>query len=211
MRAIWMLTLTLALAAPSAAFACHNGVEVVISPLTARTRRADRLLTRGRLRRAFRLAGPVLDEVKRLPTSSRRRQQLEPRLLRILAIVTVRVDGNVRRRRWATPRTVPASVRRENLDWAARTLAEQAPADALPVARSLHGQALSAAGRHREAVAILAPLAASDLLPDAHGYAALARSHAALGQAEERAEALQTCRRLAGRTRPAICFSPGES
>ena len=211
MRVIWCGALVLTLAAPSAALACHNGVEIRVVNDSARTRSAERLLERGRLRSAFRSAGRTLERVKRARPDDPRRRLLEPRLLRVLSTVTIRLQGRVRRERWTTPRQVPAPVRAANLGWATDQLAFQARRDPGPVAQALWAEGLSATGQHAPAVRVLSALASSDLMPDAYGHAALARSLGALGRDDDRDRALIECRRAAGRARPGICFSPDAS
>ncbi|HJL19348.1 MAG TPA: hypothetical protein RMH99_27025 [Sandaracinaceae bacterium LLY-WYZ-13_1] len=205
MRRTILLAGALALAAPAPAHACLNGVELEVEENASSAARSERLVRSGHLRRAFRLAGHALHELRN--ARSRRARNLRWRLKRVLAVATVRLDGQVDRRRWRTPRRVPAGRRTENLRWALAVLQRMARSSDDPVVRARHAEALVQLGRHRRAVRILQPLAENDLMPDAYGYAALARAQHALGDDEETDRALEACRAIVSRQRRAICPS----
>ena len=206
--AIWIAA-ALVSAAPGPAAACVNGVELEVHENVSNTSRAERLVRDGHLRRGFRLAGRTLREVARA-TSAEGRAQRE-RLKRVLAIATVRLGGRVDRRRWRTPSEVSASARDENLRWALEVLAQMARRSDDPVVRTRHAEAFAALRRWRAAADILQPLAERDLMPDAYGYATLARAQHELGDADEASRAIRACRAVASYAERGICRDPGRS
>lgn len=206
MGRILIALLTLGLA-PAPASACFNEMEIELREEAVKTARAERLMRSGHLRRAFRIAGRTLRDLERdADASPGRALHLGNRLRRVVAVSAVRLDGAVDRRRWRTPGRVSDDARREQLEWAVATLWRLARSGD-PVDRARYAEALERVGRHQEAVAILARLAEDDLMPDAYGFAALARSQDALGRAALRDRARRACEAMTRRERRGICPS----
>lgn len=190
---------------PSPSEACIRGFEDAYDQESNDIGRARRLFSQGHLRRSFRVAGRAISRVRRNPdedAASARR--LESRADLLLASLTIRLDGKVDRRRWRTPREVSKADRTANLLWAIERLESMQGDDPQVTARL--GEAYGRlANRQADAVRVLEPLAESDLMPDVHGYAALARSYAAVGDEDGRDMAVRVCRQRASRVQQGIC------
>lgn len=194
-----------ALVTPSPSEACIRGFEDAYHEESNEIGRARRLFSQGHLRRSFRLAGRAIARVRRNPNEDpAQARRLQNRADLLLASLTIRLDGKVDRRRWRTPDDVSKADRTANLRWAITQL-EAMDGDDPQVAARLGEAYGRLADRQADAVRTLEPLAESDLMPDVHGYAALARSYAALGNADGRDMAVRVCRQRASRVQQGIC------
>ncbi|MFK7988500.1 MAG: hypothetical protein AB8I08_20935 [Sandaracinaceae bacterium] len=195
--------------APASSSACLNVVERDRVPEIRPTQMAEQQLSRGRVRRAVRVARRALAGVERRRRGDSRRRQLHPRLIRVLAVATVRLEGGVERPGWRTPMSMPAHERSANLRWALDRL--YVTSRSTPVERAHYGEALAALGRHAAARDVLRALSRADLMPDAHAFAALARAEAALGNLTEAEQAWVGCRAVASRRQRSLCRGDGAS
>lgn len=191
---------------PSPTEACIRGMDDAYYEESRDISRARRLFSEGHLRRSFRVAGRAWSRVRgRRAEDPARHQRLRRRAMLVLASVTVRLDGNVERRRWRTPDGVSKEARTENLLWAIEQL-EAVSGDDDPEITARIGEAYQhLANRQQDAIQLLEPLAQADLMPDVYGYAALARSYEAVGNEEGRDLAVSVCRRRASRVQQGIC------
>lgn len=187
MRILALVATLLSLPA-SDARACHNGVEHAVNPLVSRLRRAERALTTGHLRRAFRTA-------QRVHRSARRPRDaaLRGRAERVMAVTAVRLRGDVD---LASSRRSPEERRAgENIDWATQTLRRlhaARPHDVVLAARLAEALTLDAATQ-REAYDLLTPL--SDVLPDTFAFRTMAILLERFGEEGQSERVLRECMR----------------
>ena len=198
----WFATIT-------AASACMNGVELE-RKYPALVRAAEGALHRGLAASAFNKAIYVLHH---LATSEgtddqdlRRRRYLARRAERIAALAIIRLDGRADLKRRRARRSAPRRTRRASLRWARNVLQNnysRRPSDPTTIAHFAEG-----ASRSMQALRLLRKLQRKDLMPDAWGYAALARLELIAGGGTAHAKALARCRHLAGRYQKRICSAP---
>ena len=171
--------------------------------------RAERALKSGKYKRAFKTARRVnsrpidVTDVRAKRRRNRVRlgsrhgtRGLVERANRVMAVATIRLDGQTRLAR-KMPRT--AKERLANITWAAHTLrtaSSQRPHDAFLKSRLGEALAQTPTGR-KEALEILESLAKEDFLADAHGYAAFARLLSWSGDQDGKDEALERCMAMA--------------
>ena len=191
MRTLALLTALFTLPS-SVAFACLNGVEHEVNPIVSRLRRAERALSSGHLRRAFRTA-------QRAHRSARAASDapLRARAERVMAVVSVRLRGDVDRR---ASRSTPESRRAaENVDWATNTLRRlhaASPHDVVLAARLAEALALDVATQH-EAYELLLPL--RRVLPDTYAFRTMAILLERFGEDGQSESVLREClRRVRG-------------
>lgn len=190
---------------PSPTEACVRGMDDAYYEESRDVSRARRLFSQGQLRRSFRVAGRAWSRVEeRRAEDPGRHDRLKRRAMLVLASVTIRLDGNVDRRRWRS-RDVSKSQRAQNLLWAIEQLESIAGEDD-PEINARIGEAYQhLANRQQDAIRVLEPLAQADLMPDVYGYAALARAYRMVGNDEGRELAVSVCRRRASRVQQGIC------
>jgi len=204
-------------AVPSAVLACHNIIAITVDELARRVTHAEKRLTEGDtvgavqvLRFALGISrGGAQGEYElaadpRSPGVARVRARGE----RLLAVAVVRRDGLVDRPRLRAG-WVPDGVRAANFVWAERILgnARRDSPDA-PVAIARHAEALARIpGRSAEALTALGELDRRDLVPDAWGYAVLARLADTRHDVAARDRAVRQCTTLGGAHAGAVCPS----
>lgn len=167
------------LAAPSAALACGNAVHLERSRVTRLIVQAEQALEKGDARRAKRLTGEVArGHWKRTPGLVRRFRMAK-------GLASIRTGSAVR--------GVPILKKIKATDDPALT---SGLAEGLSVLK----------GRHAEALRLLADLESRDLVPDAFGYAALARLRREKGDKQGALRAQTRCEAMA--PKPEICKAP---
>ena len=185
MRILALLAVLLSLPS-SEAFACHNGVEHAVNPLVSRLRRAERAMSSGHLRRAFRTAQGVHRDA-----NQPRDAALRGRAEQVMAVATVRLRGDVE---LSAPRRTPvAQQARENIEWATHTLRRlhaAGPHDVVLAARLAEALTLDDATQ-REAYELLVPL--RDVLPDTFAFRTMAILLARFGDAGQSERVLREC------------------
>lgn len=190
---------------PSPTEACIRGMDDAYYNESRDVSRARRLFSQGHLRRSFRVAGRAWNRVRgRRAEDPARHGRLKRRAMLVLASVTIRLDGNVDRRRWRA-RDGSKSERFENMQWAIEQLESVGEREDPEIAARIGEAYQHLANRQREAIALLEPLAEADLMPDVYGYAALARAYASVDNEEGQGLAAATCRRRASRAQRTIC------
>ncbi|MBW2462889.1 MAG: hypothetical protein JRH11_14650 [Deltaproteobacteria bacterium] len=202
--------LSLALSAPMPTAACMHVIEFTKEDAVRTVARAERSLIRGDAVVAYRASRRARHEFERSVRDegpSRQTESLIARARRITAVAVVRLDGWTPITRRDARRTIVRGREVRSLAWAAgqlRTYAEENPSDLR--ARSFLGEALARIPvHHDEAREILLSLADRDLMPDAHGYAALLRV-VTVGTTHWN-EALTRCEQMAAENAPQICPS----
>lgn len=187
MRILALLATLLSLPA-SDARACHNGVEHAVNPLVSRLRRAERAMTSGHLRRAFRTAQRV-HRSAREPSDAGLRGRAE----RVMAVAAVRLRGDVdlvASRRSPEPRRAS-----ENVEWATQTLRRLHAAqrhDVVLAARLAEALTLETATQ-REAYDLLMPL--REVLPDTFAFRTMAILLERFGEDGQSERVLRECMR----------------
>lgn len=173
-------TVSLALWAPAPSEACMHMVEFTAFDAVAGVARAERWLARGQPVRAYQTARRARRELEReLADNGRDRnyEVLVERSRRITAVAVVRLGGHtpVSRRTGRTHVVRGREVR--SLALALERLKAHALANPDDLRAQAHyGEAMARVAAHRaEARRVLSNLAERDLMPDAHGYAALLR------------------------------------
>lgn len=127
-------------------------------------------------------------------------ERLTNRAVRVYVLASVRTGGEV-----GPWQAKGDKERKLNLEHAAKLLGALAsPKDATPAAKGEHAEAL-ARTQPAEAKKALEALAAKDLVPSAHAWAALARLRAAGGDAKGKEAALAKCKGMAGKQAATIC------
>jgi len=202
--------LSLALLAPTPTEACVQIVEFTKKDAVWTVARSERMLIRGDAVGAYRASRRARHEFERSVREegpSRQTESLIARARRITAVSVVRLDGWTPITRRDARRTIVRGREVRSLAWAAgqlRTYAEENPSDLR--ARSFLGEALARIpAHHEEAREILLSLADRDLMPDAHGYAALLRV-VAMGTTPWN-DALTRCEQMAAENASRICPS----
>lgn len=204
-------------AVPSAVLACHNIIAITVDELARRVTHAEKRLTegdsvgavqvlrfalgisRGGVHGDYELAGdPQSNGVARVRVRGER----------LLAVAVVRRDGLVDRPRLRAG-WVPDGVRAANFVWAERVLAgARRDSPDAPVAIARHAEALARIpSRGAEARTALDELDERDLVPDAWGYAVLARLADARHDIAARDRAVARCTTLGGARVGAVCPS----
>lgn len=187
MRILVLVTVLLCLPT-SVALACHNGVEHEVNPIVARLRRADRALSSGHLRRAFRTAQHARRSA-RSPSDAPLRARAE----RVMAVAAVRLRGDVD---LTTTRRSPEQRRaQENIDWATQTLRRlhaASPHDVVLAARLAEALTLLATTQ-QEAYDLLVPL--RDVLPDTFAFRTMAILLERFGEEGQSERVLRECMR----------------
>ncbi len=204
-RAIWAMSFVLPVAvaaAPGGASACGTAVYREIDDNAQLVAQAEQALSEGKLHKAAAKAVqayPALKIVKpgQLP--------LADRALRILALASVRTDGNLSLGGF---KGKTAGEKAANLDWSVETLRGlNAKRPNNPSYQTDLGEALAKVpSLHAEATKLLGDLAAKDLLTSAEGYAALARLRAESGDGSARDEAVKRCEAMS--KSPKLCAVP---
>ncbi len=201
-------TLGLALGAPAPSRACLHVIELSKDDAVAAVARAERLLNVGRPADAYRAARTGRRRLERHVREVGRDASAQAAIARartITAVAVVRLDGRTPVSYRVARRHVVRGREQRSLSWAReqlRALAAERPGDLRAQVR--YAEALARFDAHRdEARAILAPLAERDLMPDAHGYAALARISET--GSPEHARAVERCRRMAADAAPMVC------
>lgn len=167
---------SVALAAPTAALACGNAVHLERSRVTRLIAQAEQALEKGEARRARRLTGEV----------ARAHWKRHPGLVRRFRMA----KGLASIRTGSALRGVP--------------LLKKIKAKDDPVVSSALAEGLSVLkGKHGEALRLLADLESRDLIPDAFGYAALARLRREKGDEQGALRAQSRCEAMA--PKPQIC------
>lgn len=196
---------TLTALAPREARACGDGFDFAprIDHRIEGVARAEKALREGRYTAA---AGSVVRMFPALQKATMGHDPLIDRAFRTLALAIVRAGGAL-----PIDREIPRELRgtwaggseedrRANLEWALVTMRglsdRQKDADD-PALKSDLGEALAAAGRHDEALAVLADLAERDLLTSPEAYAALAGLRERAGDAAGKLAALRKCEAMA--------------
>ena len=192
-----------ALALPAApAQACINGVLEEEDEKIEAVGRAERHLAAGRAGRAFRLAAGA----RAMGSGGAPNAWVDMRIEQVMAVATARLGGQVDLDRGSVRRGLSAERRRENLHWALAAMDRAVARDQSPLTRARRAEVLARIpARRAEALRALEELAAADLVPDAWGWAALARLRGHEGDAAGRAEALDRCKTTAGPNARAIC------
>jgi hypothetical protein len=200
---------------PSDVAACHNAITITSDQVARRVRTADEQARQGRTAEAMRTVGNAL-HILRTGTSrgygeelleelsSTRVRLLRARAERVVAIVIVRRDGAVDRRRMRAVRVSPTE-RTENLAWALRTLTPAA-SETGPHVRAQYAEALARfPDRHAEARTILTALADADVMPDAWGHRTLAELSDRIGDIPRRDASVAACHARAGENSRYVC------
>lgn len=138
-------------------------------------------------------------------------ERLTNRAVRVYALSSVRSGGAlgpwpVKTETEKTGKTGKTEKERTlNLEHAAKLLGALAsPKDATPAAKGEHAEAL-ARTKPADGKKVLESLAASDLMPSAHAWAALARLRAAGGDTKGSEAALAKCKGMAGKRAAVVC------
>lgn len=169
----------IALAAPTAVLACGNAVHLERSRVTRLIAQAEQALEKGEAHRARRLTGEV----------ARAHWKRSPGLVRRFRMA----KGLASIRTGSALRGVPLLKKIKATDDPALS---SALAEGLSVLKGQHGEALR----------LLADLEARDLIPDAFGYAALARLRREKGDEQGALRAQSRCEAMA--PKPGICKPP---
>ncbi|MFK7991624.1 MAG: hypothetical protein AB8I08_36745 [Sandaracinaceae bacterium] len=201
---------TLGLGMPSTSEACMHIVEFSKDDAVAAVAQADRMLSEGRATRAYQAARRARRRLERHMRANGRDAATEAvvaRARRITALAAVRLDGYTPVSARTARRHVLRGRAERSLRWARerlRTRAEARPEDLR--AQMHYAEALARLPDGRaEAAQILGRLAERDLMPDAHGYAALLRVSAPGSQSWNRA--LTRCQQMAPDDASRICPS----
>lgn len=200
---------SLALGSPSPGHACLHVVEFTKDDAVAEVARADRMVSQGRPLVAYRAARRARRQLERdLRENERDRATLAliERARTITALAVVRLDGWTPASRRSARRYNVQGRAERSLTWALGELRTRAAADPANLrARAQLAEALARLEPHHdEARAILADLAARDLMPEAHGYATLSRLLPPMTEAWH--DALNRCRQMAADAAPRICL-----
>jgi hypothetical protein len=206
-RVVWAMGFVLPVAAvvtgaPGTASACGTAVYREIDSSAQLVAQAEQALSEGKLNKAAVKAVqayPALKAVKpgQLP--------LADRALRIMALASVRRDGNVSVGGF---KGESMADRAANLEWSIDALRGlNAKRANNPSYQTDLGEALAKVpAHHAEAAKLLGELAAKDLLTSAEGYAALARLRAESGDNAARDEAVKRCEAMS--KTPRVCAVP---
>lgn len=221
-------------ARPAPADACGNEVYIQVDRKTQKVDEAERLLVAGRNGEAFQRAAAARrmpDEAAFRPRSRSRAlhgdlvnpfdsrpapqappgsgSPLDARAERVMAIAAARLDGRVDVGRGRVARSARAEQRRDSLAWALEVIDRQLNGGDDPVLCARRAEILARLGRIDEARAQLESLAASDLMPDAYGWAELARLRGAAQDLEAEQQAIERCVQTApGQRARQICPRP---
>ncbi|MGE0789655.1 MAG: hypothetical protein AB7S26_28540 [Sandaracinaceae bacterium] len=202
------------LALPSHGSACLHVVEFTKDDAVAAVARADRLVGEGRAREAYRVALRARHRLEEHMRSVRRDSSTTAVIRRaqlVSAVAIVRLGGHTPVSYRTARRHVMRGRSERSLEWALERLQErarEAPSD-LRVRAQL-AEAMSYFPDLRpEAERILRDLMDRDLMPDAHGYAALTRITSPGSEAWN--TALSRCATMAGEHRDAICPNASQS
>jgi hypothetical protein len=202
-------------AAP-AAKACGNSMAIVVLD-AAEVMRAEDLLLAGDAARAFEKAHDGIHHVVHGSrgdmgewqgdgASHERDQLLRRRANRIMASAVIRLQGRVNLHRGRALHEVPARRAEKNLLWARQVLVTAFDGDKSPVNEARMAEALATSEAHwRQSLTRLRRMATEDLMPDAFGWAALARLERRDGQRVARTTALRECHARAGEQGRNIC------
>lgn len=188
--------------APGEASACGTAVYREIDSSAMLVAEAESALSQGKHARAAAKAVQAFPALKIVKPGT---LPLADRALRILALASVRSDGNVAA---GTMKNTTAADRAGNLAWSIDTIRKlSAKRGNNPSYQTDLGEALSkVASHHDEALKVLGELADKDLLTSAEGYAALARMRAEKGDATAREAAQKRCEAMT--KTPKICEIP---
>lgn len=171
----------LVLLSPAAALACLNGVFLEKNEAAKLVAKVEKMLDEGKARLAFNTVPPEFEVDN---------QALNVRLQLLQAVARARM-GKARA-------TIPTL--REILSWKSDD----------PYRRARLAEALVSANQSpKEALGILADLETRDLMPDAEGWAALARLRAAQKDTAGRDRALAKCKAVAKRAEVCQIEGPG--
>jgi hypothetical protein len=204
-RAMWAMAFLLPVAvaaAPGEASACGTAVYREIDSSAMLVAEAESALSQGKHARAAAKAVQAFPALKIVKPGT---LPLADRALRILALASVRSDGNIAA---GTMKNATAADRSGNLEWSIETIRKlSAKRGNNPSYQTDLGEALSkVASHHDEALKVLDELADKDLLTSAEGYAALARMRAEKGDAAAREAAQKRCEAMT--KTPKICEIP---
>ncbi len=201
------VALGVAISCAADAAACHNGVEIRVVPVTQIVSQSAQALASGQPERAVTLAGRAIRRIRNESRSARNRMLMN-RAKRVLAVATVRLEGAVDTERFVVARSMDAAARQEALRWSVGILEHGFGEEPGPVSTARYAEALARFESQRSrARALLAQLAAADVMPDAYGYRVLAELEAT--DAAARARALTACRARAGARAARLCVVPG--
>lgn len=201
---------SLGLGVPSSGDACWHVVEFSRDDAVATVARAERMLAEGRANRAYRAARRARRQLERDMRTHGRDAPTEAvvaRARRITALAAVRLDGNTPVSYRTARRHVMRGRAERSIRWASQRLRERAEARPEDLRAQMHyAEALARLPDGRdEARRILGQLAERDLMPDAHGYAALLRVSAPGTERWNRA--LTRCQQMAPDNASRICPS----
>jgi hypothetical protein len=190
-----------AAAIPGNASACGTAVYREIDSSAMLVADAEAALSQGKHARAAAKAVQAFPALKIVKPGT---LPLADRALRILALASVRADGNIVA---GTMSNKTAAERAGNLEWSIETIRKlSAKRGNNPSYQTDLGEALSkVASHHDEARKVLGELADKDLLTSAEGYAALARLRSEKGDAAA-GEAVKRCAAMT--KTPKICEIP---
>lgn len=187
------------------ALACGNSYRYEIDPKTNLVVRAEEALHEGQYTEAVKLAQDATGAIGKAvegEADPKSLGALRARSLRVASIAVVKSEGKV-----------ALAGQKETLTWAVsqlRVLSKREPGNPYLQARLAEGLAKDTTGK-KEALEILAKLAADDLMPDAAAWRLLAQLQSDAGNGGERDKAIDQCKKRA--TDPSTCVvkSPGET
>lgn len=199
---------SLALWAPSPSEACMHIVEFTKLDAVAAVSRAERWLARGQPVQAYQTARRARRELERELAANGRDRNVETlieRSRRITAVAVVRLNGHTPVSRRVGRTHVTRGREGRSLAVAHERLRSHALANPEDLRAQAHyAEAMARIAAHRDdARQVLSRLAARDLMPDAHGYAALLRLVEPGSDAWQ--SALQRCQQMAADHASRIC------
>lgn len=195
-----MIILGLMLALPGAGVACVNGVRVDTDHVVKAIAKAEGQLTAGKHEAAVRTLDAALPKGV-LSTAAHPRYPAVAKARALAAIAVVRSGDTIQLKRQPLARArglKSARPRQQHMAWALRELIEYAQtAKNSPVAVSWRAEAQIAGGIIDPAFQALTGLAKADLMPDAHGWLALAKIRTSKADAAGATQALTRCKAMA--------------
>lgn len=207
-----LLALAPAAAVTVPALACGNSYRYEIDPKTNMIVRAEEALHEGQFQQAAKLATDATGAIGKSVEGEADPSSLSPlraRALRVASIAVVKSEGKVN---LAIPVARNSDKSVSSMTWAVgqlRVLTKREPGNPYLQARLAEGLARDTA-TEKEALDILAKLAADDLMPDAAAWQLLAQLQSNANNPGERDKALDSCKKRA--TNPASCNvkAPGQ-
>jgi hypothetical protein len=193
----------LTIPSPRSSEACGNPIVFATDATVRALKQADEMLNDGKPSEAAALAQKTIKNLAEgypLPSDKSKSALLVNRGLRILALASVRLDGEF------GPFSKDKAERASNVKWSTRVLKilhEIKAGDA--GSKTDYAEALAKTNAS-EAKMLLEDLAQRDLMTTPYGYAALAALRAAAGDAKGRDEAIARCTTMAAKK--TICDLP---